>query len=481
MPSLVRPRPFVRAILTAGALAIPLSSCVIKLTDKNSPEVNGAVTGAPANCKAIQILPKSSLDGPEGPRLVGRFKLPDAPNPENPDAPADPNTIFDWSGNSIQFRFTGTTSVTVHLKLADQVPQDQVFQFVVDGKPTKREITVKKDAKGAYTNEAETNYVIDRLSTGDHEVVIWKNTEAQKGAVIFQGVDLGPGGRFIAGRRRQRKMEVIGDSIICGYGNEGQNATCPFEVVVRKAVTADNKQIDITIPRTENQYLSFTSQAARELDADVTTICWSGKGVMLNYKEAYRRDPTGALVPDADATKVIPDLWRTRTLAGDPNSYPYDFSKEKPEDKPQVVLISLGTNDFSRDEEPRPADPSKLPGDNVPDGNLLKPDVYAQFKQAYLSFVNEVREKRPDAHIFLATPPMLTDQFPLENARSRLRAVLDYIVEERTRAGDKKVYAMNLVEMGFRYGLGCDYHPNLEVHQIMANQLAGAIRSKTCW
>ena len=40
---------------------------------------------------------------------------------------------------------------------------------------------------------------------------------------------------------------------------------------------------------------------------------------------------------------------------------------------------------------------------------------------------------------------------------------------------------MNLVEMGFRYGLGCDYHPNLEVHGIMAQQLVGAIRLKTCW
>jgi hypothetical protein len=35
--------------------------------------------------------------------------------------------------------------------------------------------------------------------------------------------------------------------------------------------------------------------------------------------------------------------------------------------------------------------------------------------------------------------------------------------------------------MGERYGLGCDYHPNLDVHRIMADQLAAAIRSKTCW
>jgi lysophospholipase L1-like esterase len=470
-------------LVSLVVLAIPLSSCVVRLVDRNSPEVNGAVTGAPANCKAMagQITPHATQDGPTGVKLTGRFLTPQA-DPDDPTAPVSPDTEFDWSGNSISFRFEGTTSVTVKLKLTGQVPQDQLFEFVVDkNPPTTRQITVKKDAKGALTNEPEPNYVISNLSTGPHEVTVWKNTEAQKGSVLFQGVDLGPG-HFLPSTKRARKIEVIGDSIICGYGNEGQNATCPFEVEVRKTVNVQGKLIDVTVPLTENQYMSFTSQAARMLDADVTTICWSGKGVYLNYKEAYRVDPTGALVPDVDAAKTIPDLWGTRTLAGDPNAREWDFTKEKPEDKPQVVFISLGTNDFSRDEEPtHPEDPSKLPGDNVPDGNMNRADEYAKFQVKYLEFVQNVRKFRPDAHIFLGTPPMLTDQFPLENARTRLRAVLDYIVAEMGKTGDKKVYAMNLVEMGFRYGLGCDYHPNLEVHQIMANQLAGAIRTKTCW
>ena len=93
----------------------------------------------------------------------------------------------------------------------------------------------------------------------------------------------------------------------------------------------------------------------------------------------------------------------------------------------------------------------------------------------------EVRARRPDAHIFLATPPMVTDQFPLDNARRNIRDTLLRIVSEQASAGDAKVHQMDLVEQGFRYGLGCDYHPNLEVHRIMARQLVGAVRSKTCW
>jgi hypothetical protein len=76
---------------------------------------------------------------------------------------------------------------------------------------------------------------------------------------------------------------------------------------------------------------------------------------------------------------------------------------------------------------------------------------------------------------------MLTDQYPLANARTNLRNILGNIVNEFNAEGDTKVYRIEFVEMGTRYGLGCDYHPNLTVHRIMADQLVGAIRAKTCW
>lgn len=75
---------------------------------------------------------------------------------------------------------------------------------------------------------------------------------------------------------------------------------------------------------------------------------------------------------------------------------------------------------------------------------------------------------------------MVTDQYPLDLARTKIRNTLNRIVLDMEPRGGK-VYSMELVEQGFRYGLGCDYHPNLEVHRIMAKQLVGAIRSKTCW
>ncbi len=476
-----------RTIACVALLTLP--ACVVRLSDRNSPAPNGGVTGESANCNAIQILPGGAPGGEAEPKLVGRYAFP-------PETPGE--ALFDWSGNYITVRFQGTSKITAKLRLPGDVPQDQLFTFVVDDlPPATRQITVKRDAAGNPTLEPEESYDIVGLDPNKpHEVTIHKNTEAQKGAVIFKGFDLN-GGTLLPPTRRPRRIEFIGDSIVCGYGNEGKNATCPFEVKVREVRDATGKPlvdeksgqpVAVSVPLTENQYLAFSSIAARELDADAVTVCWSVKGVYKNYKERYLvengqfvRDAAGNRVVDPESTVTVPDLWETRTVANDEKGFKWDFATEKPEEMPQVVFISLGTNDFSRDTQEAASDPGQLEGNNVPDGLLNDPAEREKFFQAYLALVEKVREHRPDAHIFLATPPMVTNQFPLDNARDNLRNALLRIVHEREAKGDKKVYQMDLVEQGFRYGLGCDYHPNLEVHRIMAKQLVGAVRSKTCW
>jgi lysophospholipase L1-like esterase len=415
-------------------------------------------------------------------KFVGRFAQP----PETPGA-----YLFDWSGNYVTVRFQNTTKLTVKLQLLGAIPRDQMFAFAVDDlPPTTRRITVKNNAAGEPTNEPLEDYDITGLAPNvAHEVTIYKNTEAQKGSILFKGFELN-GGELLAPTRRARRMEFIGDSIMCGYGNEGKNATCPFEVKVRNARDQNgqevrdekNEVVPVTVPLTENQYLSFTALTARELDADAVTICWSGKGVYKNYKERFIPDPAnpGQSKPEDDTFTTIPEFWDTRTIGNDFQGYKWDWAAEKPEDVPQVVVISLGTNDFARDTK-EPAPPGKLSGNNIPDGDLNDPNERQKFFEKYLAHVKNVRLHRPAAHIFIATPPMITDQFPLDNARRYTRDTLLRIVSELGATGDRKVYQMDLVEQGFRYGLGCDYHPNLEVHRIMAKQLVGAVRSKTCW
>lgn len=476
-----------RALRSVACVSFALlPACVVRLADRNAPEVNGAVTGAATNCALETPLPKGEPGGDAAPKFVGRFRA-------QPDTPGEYE--FDWSGNYVTARFTGTDHITAKLFLPpdqNNVVQDEMFVFQVDARePELRQITVKSDAKGNPTLEPQEDYAVTGLDPSQpHEVTIYRNTEAQKGAIIFKGFDIGAG-TYLPPTRRPRRIEFIGDSIICGYGNEGKNATCPFEVEIRRPKDAsgkpirgaDGNEVVVSLPVTENQYQSFTAITARELDADAVTVCWSGKGVYKNYKERRVLNPdTHQLEFEEDTTTTVPQLWRTRTIGSNPDpTYAWDFTKEKPEEIPQVVFISLGTNDFSRDTLPENTDPTKLPGDNVPDGDMNSVTERQAFFQTYLQFVRDVRAARPTAHIFIATPPMVTDQFPLDNARRNLKAILLGIVDAQQKAGDTRVYQMDLVEQGFRYGLGCDYHPNREVHRIMADQLVGAIRSKTCW
>lgn len=470
--------PRTRTLVCVAVLMSP--ACAIKLAERNSPLENGGVTGPAADCSKVTVEPGGAFGGEAAVKLVGRFVAIPADPPGGPAA-----QLFDWSGSYITVRFQGTDRVTVRLSLLGEIPQDQMFEFAVDALPTSaRRITVKDNAAGQPTNIPLEEYEIVGLDKGaPHEVTIYKNTEAQKGSVLFKGFDL-HGGTLLPPTRRARRIEFIGDSITCGYGNEGKNATCPFEVKVRDArdkdgnvIMKDGKPAVVTVPVTERQYLSYTALAARELDADAVTICWSGKGVYKNYKERLVRAADGKTEPEPGTKTTVPELWETRTIGSDHEGNKWDFPAEPEAERPDVVVINLGTNDFARDTIPESSDPDKLSGDNIPDGDMSDPAELERFYQKYLELVQKVRQRRPSAHIFLATSPMVTDQFPLDNARSTLRSVLLRVVA----AMDPKVYQLDLVEQGFRYGLGCDYHPNLEVHRIMGRQLAGAIRSKTCW
>lgn len=408
--------------LAMSALFLVASpGCVVRLSDRNEPLPNGGVTGAAAKCSSVDPLGKGGPgSGAAEVKYVGRYDV------------TDPSSaLFDWSGNYVTARFEGTE---VSASFEFDHDADLVFNVVIDdGDPQKLTVTSKK----------KTYSLAKNLRAGTHEVLLMRSTEALFGTVTFKGFSFGDG-HLLPPTERPRRIELIGDSITCGYGDEGPNAICPYDVEVRK---------DVRVPLSQNIYVAYGSIAGRELSADVVTTCYSGKGIVFNYREP---------ADDPDAKTTVPQYWE-RTLASKPDAPPWDFTKDL---QPQVVVVALGTNDYTRD----------LNQDSVADGLDL-----AAFKKGTKDFLKLVRQRRPDAHIFVAVSPMLSDTFPFTGARSSMRDTFGQIVSEFASEGDKKMYRIEFVEMGTRYGLGCDYHPNLEVHRIMADQLVGAIRSKTCW
>jgi lysophospholipase L1-like esterase len=307
---------------------------------------------------------------------------------------------FAWSGTGIVAAFEGTA---VSLQLEDGGSNQ--FSVLIDGnlKPT-----FKPDS-GSHVYELATG-----LAAGRHEIEIYRRTEASFGPSIFQGFAFTGGGELLAPRAvNPRQIEFIGDSITCGYGDEGTVPTCGF--------SAD----------TENHYLTYAALTARALDAEASTVAWSGKGIIYNY--------------DADVANPMPSLYG-RVLPDDANSA-WDFSVAY-----DAVVINLGTNDFSTDNDPTPE----------------------LFRDSYVALLERIREEHPAAAILCTVGPMLSGA-DLEAARAGIAAA----VAVRAAAGDRdvEVWEMNIANDA----PGCDYHPSLATHQKMADALVAELKQRLGW
>jgi len=214
---------------------------------------------------------------PTDPRivLVGRFDRTD---------PA--NVACQWSASEVRLRVQGASMDAT----LEETGRD-LWQIVVDGQP--RAVLTPHTGVGEYR--------IDLGGDGVHDVSLVKRTEAFVGTTRFRGFTV-PGGIFQA-TARTKTIEFVGDSITCGYGDEGASEKAHFQ------------------PETENAYVSYASLTARALDADVRLIAWSGRKMW----------------PD----NTMPEVYdRVLPTQGTP------LVENEP--APVAVVVALATNDFAR-------------------------------------------------------------------------------------------------------------------------------------
>lgn len=261
----------VRCPLVIGLALTALAPLSVACTRQESPSAP-APTAVIASSAAVKEL------GAPAPtvRLVGRFDT------------TDPTAIrFAWSGSMVVGRFKGTG---VSARLKDEGGKNH-FEVLVDGEPIKADLRIDPK-KESYT-------LAEGLPDAVHDVALYKRTEAKLGEVTFLGFE--PQGVMLpAPPAAERRMEIIGDSITAGFGNEGPGAVCTFN------------------PADQNQYTAYGAIAARELKAEHITIAWSGKtiGEMTDYYE-----------------RTLPD--RADSV--------WDFKAWTP----QLVVMNIGTNNFA--------------------------------------------------------------------------------------------------------------------------------------
>jgi hypothetical protein len=209
-------------------------------------------------------------------RYIGRFDTTDAAGPR-----------CEWPASEVEVHFRGSDMGAV----IDEDGSDR-YEVIVDGWPQ----GVLALHRGKHTYR-----VVSGLPNVDHTIGLFKRTEANIGRTQFIEFQFDNGARIEnAPRASKRRIEIIGDSITTGFGNEGTPAS---------KGDADN----------EDAYLSYGAIAARFLKADYQCIAWSGKKL---WPDNDMPSLTWRTLPrDADSTWNV--LWR-----------------------PQVIVINLGSNDF---------------------------------------------------------------------------------------------------------------------------------------
>ncbi|MBD3919711.1 acetyl xylan esterase [Paenibacillus sp. PR3] len=255
---------------------------------------------------------------------TGRFDF------TSPDGP-----IFAWSGCSVAISFRGSE---IHAKLRPVLPEmdDNWVNITIDN----------QEPVPLRIHRTDSYVLASGLSNEAHTVVISKRTEALVGELQFMGFELPAGTELLPPPARpQRKLQIIGDSITAGYGNEAAGIEDGFK------------------PSQENQYWAYGSITARNLNAELHITAWSGKGMYQNY--------------GGERDVQMPELF-LRTLPSSADSA-WDLQSWIPD----AVVINLGTNDFSVDS--------------------LDPVLY---RHTYREFLGTIRNSYPNAYILCTIGPM---------------------------------------------------------------------------
>ena len=302
-----------RGLIAVGLLAA--AGCSSGGSDLTGAAGDGGGTDAGAAVPPAGVVA-------DGVRWFGRVDTANATGPR-----------FSWSGTGFIAQLSGT-GLSVGLTLTPS-NEPYLFKAVVDGAP-----------QPVFTVGAGTYSLATGLTAGTHTVELYRQTEGAEGDSTLTALTVEGGALMDPPPGPARLIEVIGDSISCGYGDLGALS-------------------DADCYPTESDWDAYGSVAARALGAEVSTIAVSGRGVLRNYA--------------GDTTGTMPLLYPL-TLAND-GAPLWDFHIE-----PNAVVINLGTNDISNN----------------------KGDPGQAFQDAYQALIQTVRGKYPHAYIVGIIGPLLS-------------------------------------------------------------------------
>lgn len=175
-----------------------------------------------------------------------------------------------------------------------------------------------------------------------------------------------------------------------------------------------------------NAYLAYGPRTARLLNAQWYLSSYSGIGLIHSC---------------CDIKFAMPDIYERLNFLQD--SLKWNFSKYPPD----VVTVCLGQNDGIQDS--------------------------TKFCSAYVDFVKTIRGHYPKASIVMLTSPMGD-----EKLTAALKNYINSVETNLHAQGDKQV--SHYFFKG-RYIGGCDYHPSVEEHGMIAKELTAYLKQLKGW
>lgn len=317
-------------------------------------------------------------------------------------AASDGSVKYDWVGTYLQTDFSGGE---IAISVSDA--GTSYHNLFIDGK-WMRKIKVSG-------NQPVDITLASGLSKGFHRLRLQKCTEGEYGCTTIHQFELAAGGKLKAVPRQSRMIEIYGDSYTCGYGSESAKATDPFKL------------------ETENCDKAYSCIIARYFDADYALIAHSGRGVMHNWGDSVRL-----------SRNTMSD--RMGQVFDDHGKEAYDFKAYKPD----LVIINLGTNDFS---------PKVVPTDD-------------EFENGYINLISHIRKAYGSNVPILCILP--------HSGGHTMQCVPEAV---KKMSADKNLFLANPMTdiVTVEHDMGASYHPNYVGHRKIAMTLIPRISAITSW
>ena len=314
----------------------------------------------------------------------------------------DGSVSYDWTGVYFQTDITGG-----HLSVDVSEAGVSWHNLFIDGQWVKK---FKIES-----NTPQRIILADKLGKGTHRIRLQKCTEGEYGKTTIHQFIIAKNGTMSAVAPQKRMIEVFGDSYTCGYGTESQKATDRFSV------------------DTENCDKAYGCIIARYFDADYALTAHSGMGMVRNWGDSKQLSDQNM---STRYTQVYDHHGKTA----------YGFDRYTP----QLVMINLGTNDFS---------PVAIPTDE-------------QYVDAYLKMITTIQEKYPGVKILCITP---------HSANRYLKASLSLLRDRLL--GQPNVWMANVLDnmVTVEKDMGADWHPNYQGQCKIAMSLIPQISAIMGW